>query len=153
SCPALASGVTVTVVARDPLNQFSAGVAAWFRAAFERPTPAQEQGWPPIARGEHALILAPTGSGKTLAAFLWALDRIASDSERGRTRVLYVSPLKALNHDVERNLRVPLAGIAPEPPISVALRSGDTTQSAAAWGDRGVRGRGPPGNDRRRRRP
>jgi len=90
------------------------------------------KGWPAISSGDHTLILAPTGSGKTLAAFLWALDRLCADGERGRTRVLYVSPLRALNHDVERNLRAPLAGIGADPPVAVALRSGDTPQSQRA---------------------
>ena len=79
--------------------------------AFEPPTRAQQLGWPPIAAGSHTLLLAPTGSGKTLAAFLSALDGLARDPAERGTRVLYVSPLKALNHDIERNLRAPLAGI------------------------------------------
>ncbi len=118
---------------------FSAPTSAWFAAAFEAPTAAQEQGWAAIGRGEHTLILAPTGSGKTLAAFLWAIDRlIAAPAVRGApkrgSRVLYVSPLKALTYDVERNLRAPLTGIAREagrlgvevPEIRVATRTGDT---------------------------
>src|SRR5919108_912923 len=104
----------------DALAHFSPETRAWFEAAFERPTPAQERGWPAIASGEHVLIQAPTGSGKTLAAFLWALDR-ARPGEG--TQVLYVSPLKALNYDVERNLRGPLAGIGSK--LSVAVRTGD----------------------------
>ena len=116
----------------DPLAHFTPAVRSWFAGAFERPTPAQAKGWPAIAAGDHTLILAPTGSGKTLAAFLWSLDRLCADGERGATRVLYVSPLKALNHDIERNLRTPLRGIAADPPISVALRSGDTSQAARA---------------------
>jgi len=94
---------------------FSPAVREWFRTAFEAPTPAQEQGWPAISSEEHTLILAPTGSGKTLAAFLWVIDRLLADDpppEKERCRVLYVSPLKALTYDVERNLRAPLAGIA-----------------------------------------
>src|SRR5689334_6746772 len=84
-------------------------VADWFGRAFAEPTPAQAQGWPAIARGEHTLILAPTGSGKTLAAFLWGLNRLVEERLAGEagTRLLYVSPLKALNYDVERNLRAP----------------------------------------------
>ena len=100
---------------------FSPAVRGWFERTFDAPTPAQERGWPAIASGEHVLIQAPTGSGKTLAAFLWALDR-ARPGEG--TQVLYVSPLKALNYDVERNLRGPLAGIGSE--LSVAVRTGDT---------------------------
>jgi ATP-dependent helicase Lhr and Lhr-like helicase len=111
----------------EALAVFSPQVRAWFEQTFDRPTPAQERGWPAIASGAHTLIQAPTGSGKTLAAFLWALDR----AEPGAgTQVLYVSPLKALNYDVERNLRGPLAGIGGgaghAPPLSVAVRTGDT---------------------------
>ncbi len=93
---------------------FSPRVQEWFAGAFPGPTPAQELAWPAIATGEHVLLSAPTGSGKTLAAFLWALDRLITDplpvGER-RTRLVYVSPLKALSHDIERNLRAPLRGI------------------------------------------
>ena len=103
------------------LAPFSPVVREWFERTFDAPTPAQERGWPAIASGSHVLIQAPTGSGKTLAAFLWALDR-ARPGEG--TQVLYVSPLKALNYDVERNLRGPLAGIGSE--LSVAVRTGDT---------------------------
>ncbi len=116
----------------DPLAVFSPAVRDWFARSFAEPTRAQRLGWPPIARGEHTLLLAPTGSGKTLAAFLWALDRLQKTAADGTTRVLYVSPLKALNHDVERNLRAPLAGIDGAREISVALRSGDTPQSQRA---------------------
>ena len=111
------------------LDQFSPSVRAWFEAAFAAPTPAQEQAWPAIASGEHVLISAPTGSGKTLAAFLWGLDRLASDplpEGDKRTRLVYVSPLKALSYDVERNLRAPLRGI--DASIDVAIRTGDTPQ-------------------------
>src|SRR2546425_6063817 len=94
------------------LDGFSDLTREWFSGTFDAPTPAQEQGWEAIRRGEHTLILAPTGSGKTLAAFLWAIDRLVTEPVEGeRTRVLYVSPLKALTYDVERNLRAPLAGI------------------------------------------
>src|ERR671922_1113818 len=103
------------------LDVFSPRTRAWFEGAFAGPTPAQELGWPAIASGEHTLIQAPTGSGKTLAAFLWALDR-AQPGEG--VQVLYVSPLKALNYDVERNLRGPLAGIGSQ--LSVSVRTGDT---------------------------
>src|SRR6476469_7793539 len=116
-----------------PLSQFSERTRAWFEAAFDAPTPAQEQAWPAIATGEHVLLSAPTGSGKTLAAFLWALDRLATDplpeGER-RTRLVYVSPLKALSYDIERNLRAPLKGIGAD--ISVAIRTCDTHQRERA---------------------
>ncbi|WNV74381.1 ATP-dependent helicase [Geodermatophilus sp. DSM 44513] len=120
------------------LDRFSAPTRAWFTGAFAEPTPAQEGAWQAISGGGHALVVAPTGSGKTLAAFLWSLDRLASspapDDEMARCRVLYVSPLKALAVDVERNLRAPLAGIGqaaarlglPRPEIQVGTRSGDT---------------------------
>ncbi len=123
------------------LDRFSEVTRSWFTSTFEAPTPAQERGWDAIGRGRHTLILAPTGSGKTLAAFLWMLDRLAVTEppadERRRCRVLYVSPLKALTYDVERNLRAPLAGIALEseraglapPVIRVATRTGDTPQA------------------------
>jgi ATP-dependent Lhr-like helicase len=103
------------------LAPFSPVVRGWFERTFDGPTPAQALGWPAIASGGNVLIQAPTGSGKTLAAFLWALDRARPS---GGTQVLYVSPLKALNYDVERNLRGPLAGIGSE--LSVAVRTGDT---------------------------
>ncbi|MFI5026534.1 MAG: DEAD/DEAH box helicase, partial [Solirubrobacterales bacterium] len=127
----------------DPLALFSDPVRRWFEASFEGPTDAQAGGWEPIARGENTLICAPTGSGKTLAAFLWGIDRLArasppmglkqthSDGNRpvGRgagVRIVYVSPLKALSYDIERNLRAPLRGIGAD--ISVGIRTGDTTQ-------------------------
>src|SRR6187455_1055004 len=103
------------------LAPFSPTVRRWFEQTFDAPTPAQERGWPAIASGKHTLIQAPTGSGKTLAAFLWALDR-ARPGEG--IQVLYVSPLKALNYDVERNLRGPLAGIGSQ--LTVGVRTGDT---------------------------
>jgi ATP-dependent Lhr-like helicase len=103
------------------LAPFSPVVRGWFERTFDGPTPAQELGWPAIASGGNVLIQAPTGSGKTLAAFLWALDRARPGAG---TQVLYVSPLKALNYDVERNLRGPLAGIGSD--LSVAVRTGDT---------------------------
>ncbi len=147
-----------TAPAPEALAPFHPVVADWFARAFERPTPPQVLGWPHISRGEHTLIVAPTGSGKTLAAFMWSLNRIAAATlDRGQTpggdrlppgsvpprglspvgRVLYISPLKALNYDVERNLRGPLAGIAESarrmgldpPQISVGVRTGDTPQS------------------------
>ena len=110
------------------MSPFSDEVRAWFEASFEAATPAQEQGWPAIASGASTLICAPTGSGKTLAAFLWGIDRLATEPERlGQgVRVVYVSPLKALSYDIERNLRAPLRGIGAE--IKVGLRTGDTPQ-------------------------
>jgi len=103
------------------LDPFSPAVRLWFEQTFDAPTPAQELGWPAIASGKHTLIQAPTGSGKTLAAFLWALDRAVPGKG---IQVLYVSPLKALNYDVERNLRGPLAGIGSG--LTIGVRTGDT---------------------------
>ncbi|WP_188718668.1 Lhr family helicase [Agrococcus terreus] len=127
------------------LEQFSPATRAWFAGAFDAPTPAQDAAWTSIARGDHTLVVAPTGSGKTLAAFLWSIDMLhregaeaaASGAEREPgVRVLYVSPLKALAVDVDRNLRAPLAGIAARaraegdepPPVRIGLRTGDTPQ-------------------------
>lgn len=120
----------------DTLSHFSTPVRDWFRATFSAPTAAQEGAWESIRNGNNTLIIAPTGSGKTLAAFLWALDALHREHEAGTaggTRILYISPLKALGADVERNLRAPLTGItrlsgnnATEPTISVGVRSGDT---------------------------
>ena len=96
-------------------TQFSEPTRTWFAAAFAEPTPAQAGAWDAIAAGRHALVVAPTGSGKTLSAFLWSIDRLltepAPDDKTKRCRVLYISPLKALAVDVERNLRAPLVGI------------------------------------------
>lgn len=122
----------------DSMSRFSPLTREWFAGTFVEPTPAQAQAWSAIADGDNTLVIAPTGSGKTLAAFLWAIDRLASSEPRAATagtRVLYVSPLKALAVDVERNLRTPLTGIArvaerhgqTAPAISVGVRSGDTT--------------------------
>ncbi|ROO83588.1 Lhr family ATP dependent helicase [Actinocorallia herbida] len=117
---------------------FSAATREWFAGAFSGPTAAQEGAWRAISRGENTLVVAPTGSGKTLAAFLWSLDKLAAapppEDPKARCRVLYVSPLKALAVDVERNLRAPLTGIRhaarrlglPEPDVKAAIRSGDT---------------------------
>lgn len=120
----------------DALSHFSTPVREWFRATFSAPTAAQEGAWESIRNGNNTLIIAPTGSGKTLAAFLWALDALHREHETGTaggTRILYISPLKALGADVERNLRAPLTGITRlsgnntgEPNISVGVRSGDT---------------------------
>ncbi len=122
----------------DPLADFEAPTREWFASSFACPTDAQVQGWPAISAGDHTLICAPTGSGKTLAAFLWCLDRLNHDEPpaepKARLRVLYVSPLKALVHDVDRNLRAPLAGIglaadrlgAPRREVRVGMRTGDT---------------------------
>src|SRR5260370_38440515 len=98
----------------DVLDLFAPATRDWFHAAFAEPTQAQERGWREVAAGRHVLMAAPTGSGKTLAAFLWCLDRLASEpmpAEAERCRVLYVSPLKALAPDVDRNLPSPLAGL------------------------------------------
>ncbi|MDN3241479.1 ATP-dependent helicase [Glycomyces tritici] len=120
------------------LDRFSPATAAWFTGAFEAPTPAQESAWRALAEEKDVLVVAPTGSGKTLAAFLSSLDALASapppEDPKLRCRVLYISPLKALGVDVERNLAVPLEGIRaeaarlglPEPEIRVGVRSGDT---------------------------
>ncbi|MDJ0353062.1 ATP-dependent helicase [Pseudarthrobacter sp. PH31-O2] len=144
-------------LAAEAMDRFSRPTRDWFLGAFTAPTPAQEGAWNAISSGAHALVVAPTGSGKTLAAFLWALDRLliaapaepeglpGLDAAKGarrktpkrKTRVLYISPLKALGVDVERNLRAPLIGITqtakrlnlPAPLITVGVRSGDTPAS------------------------
>ncbi|MEZ5317287.1 MAG: DEAD/DEAH box helicase [Vicinamibacterales bacterium] len=125
------------------LSRFEPAVRDWFQSVFDAPTRAQREGWAAIARGDSTLILAPTGSGKTLAAFLWAINRIVATPApppRERCRVLYVSPLKALAVDVERNLRAPIVGIgraaeargAGFTPPEVAVRTGDTPASERA---------------------
>lgn len=124
----------------DALATFSAPTGKWFRSVFEAPTAVQVEAWSAIANGEHALVVAPTGSGKTLAAFLWALDTLASRPADPGTKVVYVSPLKALGVDIERNLRAPLTGIrvaaerlqVPLTDITVGVRSGDTPPRARA---------------------
>ena len=121
----------------DPLAPFSPKTRGWFERAFAGPTPAQAQGWPAIAAGGHVLIQAPTGSGKTLAAFLYGIDQLDRDPGGG-LRLLYVSPLKALNYDVERNLRGPLAGSSPT--LRVGVRTGDTPPEGAPRARQGAAG-------------
>jgi ATP-dependent Lhr-like helicase len=117
-----------TSAGSDPLAPFSAPVRRWFESSFEAPTPAQVGGWKAIAGGANALICAPTGSGKTLAAFLWGIDKLSRPPQLGEgVKLVYVSPLKALSYDIERNLRAPLRGIGAD--ISVGLRTGDTSQA------------------------
>ncbi len=129
---------TTPLPADQVLSRFSAATRAWFTGAFAAPAAAQAQAWESIGSGQHTLVVAPTGSGKTLAAFLWSLDKLAAqpppDDPKQRCRVLYISPLKALAVDIERNLRAPLTGLRQaahrlglaEPDIRVAIRSGDT---------------------------
>lgn len=136
--------MTPTAAALDPLRRFHPLVRRWFRETLGAPSAPQERGWPAIAKGDHTLILAPTGTGKTLAAFLWELDaliRAGADAPLANAiHLLYVSPLKALNNDIQRNLERPLAelqqrfGAAGErfPEIRVAVRTGDTPASARA---------------------
>src|SRR5271163_1286319 len=121
----------------SPLDLFLPPVRHWFRSTLGEPTPAQRQGWPAIAAGQNTLILAPTGSGKTLAAFLACLDQLWRQAPPPGVRVLYISPLKALNNDIHRNLQVPLQGVAevarqmghPLPVLEAAVRTGDTSQA------------------------
>ena len=112
---------------------FHPTLTRWFTDTFTEPTAVQRLSWPPIAAGEHVLITAPTGSGKTLTAFLWSLSQFASGAfEPGKTRVLYISPLKALNNDIQRNLLGPLQQLTESydfPSLTVRTRSGDTSQS------------------------
>jgi ATP-dependent Lhr-like helicase len=133
------------------LDTFHPAVAAWFTRTFDQPTPAQECAWPALAAGEHVLVAAPTGSGKTFAAFLAAIDQLVKEGLNGplpdETRVVYVSPLKALSNDIQRNLEAPLNGIReelmalglPDVEIRAVVRTGDTTQSERA----GMRRRAP----------
>jgi ATP-dependent Lhr-like helicase len=133
------------------LDTFHPAVAAWFSRAFDEPTEAQKRAWPALSAGEHVLVAAPTGSGKTFAAFLSAIDQLVKEGLRGplpdETRVVYVSPLKALSNDIQRNLEAPLNGIRdelmalglPDVEIRAVVRTGDTTQSERA----GMRRRAP----------
>ena len=125
-------------------ESFHPAVAGWFRSAFPAPTSVQLKNWDAIGGGTHTLISAPTGSGKTLAAFLGVIDLLAKQAAAGElrdeTQILYVSPLKALSNDIEKNLRAPLEGIGREfaarmlgdAPIRAAVRTGDTPQSERA---------------------
>jgi len=135
----------------NALDSFHPAVAAWFSRTFDAPTPAQERAWPALQAGQHVLVAAPTGSGKTFAAFLAAIDQLVKEGlEAGlpdETRVVYVSPLKALSNDIQRNLDAPLAGIReelaardlPDVVIRAVVRTGDTSQSERA----GMRRRAP----------
>ena len=117
------------------LENFHPAVAGWFRSAFSAPTSVQVKAWEAIGSGQHTLISAPTGSGKTLAAFLRVIDLLAKEAAEGtlkdETQILYVSPLKALSNDIEKNLRAPLEGIGREfaarmlgeAPIRAAVRT------------------------------
>ncbi|MDH3252868.1 MAG: DEAD/DEAH box helicase, partial [Ignavibacteria bacterium] len=135
----------------NPLHDFHPVVRRWFEKTFPEPSPPQRQGWPSISAGQNTLILAPTGSGKTLAAFLWGINHLVEqhlreDLSKG-VRILYISPLKALNNDIQRNLELPLRGIRTEaaeehidlPVIRTAVRTGDTPQR-----DRSAMVRNPP---------
>ncbi|MEY4338176.1 MAG: hypothetical protein RLZ14_26, partial [Actinomycetota bacterium] len=124
----------------EVLDGFSPAVRAWFASSFPEPTAPQAQGWPSIRSGAHTLVCAPTGSGKTLTAFLSSIDRLvttAPPDAKARTRVLYISPLRALAFDVEKNLRAPLMGIelaaerlgVPFVQPTIAMRTGDTSAS------------------------
>ncbi len=120
---------------KDPLTHFHPLIRRWFRERLGAPTSIQLQAWPEIAQGRHALVTAPTGSGKTLTAFLWAINQLVTGVwGQGRTRVLYVSPLKALNNDIRRNLTQPIEELKScfqkkgevFPALKVLTRSGDT---------------------------
>ena len=126
------------------LDSFHPAVAAWFSRTFAAPTPAQVEAWPAIKAGRHVLVAAPTGSGKTFAAFLAAIDELVREGLEGplpdETRIVYVSPLKALSNDIQRNLEAPLEGIRaelaarglPGVEIRAVVRTGDTPQSERA---------------------
>ena len=127
--------------AMHTLESFHPAVAAWFARTHSAPTEAQAQAWPAIQQGRDVLVAAPTGSGKTLAAFLAAIDQLVKEGAAGvlpdETRVLYISPLKALSNDIHRNLEAPLEGIRaelaalglPDVDIRTVVRTGDTLQS------------------------
>src|ERR1700726_3228706 len=135
----------------NALDSFHPAVAAWFSRTFDAPTPAQERAWPALEAGQHILVAAPTGSGKTFAAFLAAIDQLVKEGLQAplpdETRILYVSPLKALSNDIQRNLEAPLNGIRdelmalqlPDVEIRAVVRTGDTSQSERA----GMRRRAP----------
>src|SRR5580698_3350511 len=135
----------------NALDSFHPAVAAWFSRTFDAPTPAQERAWPALRSGQHVLVAAPTGSGKTFAAFLAAIDQLVREGLSGplpdETRIVYVSPLKALSNDIQRNLDAPLEGIREElavrgladVAIRAMVRTGDTSQSERA----GMRRRAP----------
>ena len=126
------------------LDSFHPAVASWFTRTFDAPTPAQAQAWPAIQSGRNVLVAAPTGSGKTFAAFLAAMDQLVKEGIAGalpdETRIVYVSPLKALSNDIQRNLEAPIEGIGaelaalglPEVPIRAMVRTGDMPQSERA---------------------
>src|ERR1700732_4194113 len=128
----------------NSLATFHPAVAAWFARTFDAPTPAQVSAWPALQRGQHVLVAAPTGSGKTFAAFLAAIDQLVKEGLQvplpDETRILYVSPLKALSNDIQRNLEAPLEGIRaelaalglPDVDIRTVGRTGDTSQSERA---------------------
>ncbi len=128
----------------NALDSFHPAVAAWFSRTFDAPTPAQERAWPALQSGQHVLVAAPTGSGKTFAAFLAAIDQLVKEGLEGplpdETRIVYVSPLKALSNDIQRNLDAPLEGIReelaalglPDVAIRAVVRTGDTSQSERA---------------------
>src|SRR5262245_4474979 len=143
------NGTRSDLAADDPavpaLDGFHPAVAGWFTETLGAPTEPQRRGWPAIQQRRHVLIAAPTGTGKTLAAFLWAIDGLLRQGDRlpDATQVLYVSPLRALSTDVQKNLAGPLAAIRARDPslpeIRVLVRTGDTTSSARA-----AMGRRPP---------
>jgi ATP-dependent Lhr-like helicase len=128
----------------NALDSFHPAVAAWFSRTFDAPTPAQERAWPALEAGRHVLVAAPTGSGKTFAAFLAAIDQLVKEGLNAplpdETRIVYVSPLKALSNDIQRNLEAPLTGIRaelaalqlPDVAIRAVVRTGDTSQSERA---------------------
>src|SRR5436309_4023939 len=127
--PSGSDPLSSTADSTDPLGLFAPETRAWFTQAFAEPTPAQRLGWPAIASGGHTLIQAPTGSGKTPAALLYVIDKLTVEPGTG-LRLVYVSPLKALNYDIERKLRGPLAGLQSQ--HRVAVRTGDTPQKERA---------------------